>query len=92
MKHSCSWSFRLLVSPWGFSGGLRDQLNLATQVIDPSYQAQDDLLAVAASEVVGAEIFVFAAILEHVIGGGGHGRSDGEDGFFRSGRARRRWN
>ena len=37
------------------SGGLGDQLDLAAQIIDASNQAQDDLLAVTASEVAGAE-------------------------------------
>ena len=54
----------------------------AAQIVDPSDQAQDHLVAVAASEVSGTEIFVFNPILEHVIGGGEHGRGYREDGLL----------
>src|SRR5271165_4477921 len=68
--------------PESLSGGLRDQLDLASQIIDPSYQAQDDLLTVTTGEVAGTEVLVLDAVFEHVVGGGEHGRSDGQDGFF----------
>src|SRR6267142_2423054 len=77
MKHSFLVLFRQ-----GLSGGLRDQLDLASQIIDPSYQAQNDLLAVTASEVAGTELLVLDAVFEHVVSGGEHGRGDREDGFF----------
>ena len=64
------------------SGGLRDELDLATQIIYASDQAQDHLLAVTVREVAGAEVLVRDAVFEDVEGGGEHGRGDREDGFF----------
>src|ERR1700722_3946938 len=64
------------------SGGQWGELHLTTQVVDASDQALDHLAAVAASEVAGAEIFVFNAVFEHVVGGGKHGGRDGQNGFL----------
>jgi hypothetical protein len=46
------------------SGRLRDQLHLASQVVDASDQAQDYLLTIAAGEVLGTEVVVFDAFFQ----------------------------
>lgn len=67
-----------------YSGRLGDQLNLAAESIDAAYQAPNDLAAVAAGEVSGAEIFVLDAVFEHAVGGGEHRGCDRQDGFLGS--------
>jgi hypothetical protein len=49
--------YSLVFIPGRLSRGLWDQLNLASQFVDPSDQAQDDLLTIAPGEVGGPEIF-----------------------------------
>jgi hypothetical protein len=48
------------------------QLDLTTEIIDSSDEALDRLVAVAASEVPGAEVVVFGSIFKHMVGGGEH--------------------
>ncbi len=62
------------------SSGERGELRLAAEVVEPAHQALDGLGAIAGREVVGAEVSVFEAVLEHVIGGGEHGGSNRADG------------
>jgi hypothetical protein len=50
--------------------------------IQSSERAPDRLRAIAASEVIGAKIFVFDPILEHVPGGIEHRGDDRANGFF----------
>jgi hypothetical protein len=59
-------------------------LNLTAQVIDPPDQSLDHLLAVAAGEMLCAEVLVFDAIFQHVVPSGEHGGGDGEDRLLRS--------
>jgi len=57
-------------------------LDLAAEVIQSSEQTLDRLGAIAASEVIGAKIFVFDPILEHVPSGIEHRGGDRQNGFF----------
>jgi len=57
-------------------------LNLTAQVVDPSNQTLDHLLAVTASEVLGTEVLVLDFISRHVIGGREHAGGDGKDCLF----------
>ena len=61
------------------SSGQRGDRNLAAQVVEPAHEALDGLGAIATREVVGTDVPVFGAILEHVIDGGEHGGGDRED-------------
>jgi hypothetical protein len=81
---NCPW-YEARVLSWGASdfsvlGGLRVQLDLTAQIIDPSDQAQEYLFAVTAGEVAGTDVLVLDAVF--VVGGGEHGRSDRQDGFL----------
>ncbi len=64
------------------SGSLGGEFDLAAEVIESSDQAPDRLGAIAASEVIGAKIFVLDAILKHVPSGIEHRGGDRENGFF----------
>src|SRR5271166_6097169 len=64
------------------SCGLRGYVDLAAEIIESAHEPQDGFGAVTAGEVIGAEIAVWEAVFQHVIGGGEHGGSDGEDGFL----------
>src|SRR5688572_8665803 len=57
-------------------------LDLTAQVIDPSDQALDHLVAVAASKVPCTDVFVLGPVFEHVVSGGEHGGGNGENGFL----------
>src|SRR6201987_1326110 len=64
------------------SGSLSRELDLAAEIIESSEQASDRLGAIAASEVIGAKIFIFHPILEHVPSGIEHRGGDCQNGFF----------
>jgi hypothetical protein len=64
------------------SGSLSRELDLAAEIIESSEQASDRLGAIAASEVIGAKIFIFDPILEHVPSGIEHRGGDRQNGFF----------
>src|SRR5215471_8152328 len=64
------------------SDSLSSELDLAAEVIQLSEQAPDRLGAIAAREVIGAKIFVFDPILEHVPSGIEHRGGDRENGLF----------
>jgi hypothetical protein len=64
------------------SGSLSGELDLAAEIIESSEQASDRLGAIAASEVIGAKIFIFDPILEHVPSGIEHRGGDRQNGFF----------
>ena len=74
------------------SGDLGGEFDLAAEVIESSEQTPDRLGAIAANEVIGAEIFVFDPILEHVPSGIEHRGGDRENGFLAPRRALRRRN
>jgi hypothetical protein len=64
------------------SSGLRSELDIAAEVVEPFDETQDGVRAIAADQVIGAEAAVFDAVVEHVVGGGQHRGGDGEDGFL----------
>src|SRR5271154_3827358 len=74
----------LRIVPAHYSCGLRGYVNLAAEIVESAHEPQDGFGAVTAGEVIGAEIAVREAVFQHVIGGGEHGGSDGEDGLFGS--------
>ena len=56
--------------------------NVAAQVLKPLEQAADGFGAIVTVEVVGAEVAVFDAVAQHVVGGGEHGGGHSEDGLL----------
>src|SRR5689334_24513695 len=55
---------------------------LITEIAEPAEKASYCAVAVALVEVGGADVAVRDAVAEHEVGGGEHGGSDGDDGFF----------
>src|SRR5437667_9031823 len=64
---------------WCLSGGLRGEGDFAAEIAQTAKEPVDDPGAIAAVEVIRAEILILDAIAEHEVGGGEHGRGDGED-------------
>src|SRR5882762_1282940 len=64
------------------SGSLWSGLNVAAEVVEAAHEAQYGLGAIAAREVIGAEVAIFNAVFKHVPDGGEHRGGDGEDGFL----------
>src|SRR5207302_7715111 len=54
------------------------------EVVEASHEALDLLQVIAAREVIGAEVAILDAVLEHVPDGGEHRGGDGEDRFLGS--------
>jgi hypothetical protein len=78
--------------PLIISGSLSGEFDLAAQVLESSDQALNHLGAIAASEVIGAMIFVFDSILEHMPSSREDRGGDRENGFLALRRALRRRN
>src|SRR6267378_6275390 len=64
------------------SGSVWSELNVAAEVVEAAHEAQYGLGAIAAREVIGAEVAIFNAVFKHVPDGGEHRGGDGEDGFL----------
>ena len=64
------------------SGSLRSELDIATQVVEPSNKAQDHLGAITTRKVISAQVLIFDAVLKHVIGSREHGSGHSEDGLL----------
>src|SRR5438128_12193846 len=56
--------------------------NIAAEVMEASEESADGLGAVAAVEVIAADVVVVGTVAQHVERGGEHRSSDGEDGFL----------
>src|SRR5205823_14696797 len=61
---------------------LSGELDLAAEVVEASHEALDLLQVIAAREVIGPEVAVFDAVLEHVPDGREHRGGDREDGLL----------
>src|SRR6266542_1204239 len=60
------------------------QFDVEAEIVKPREQALGQLGLVAAIEMVGAEVPVIGAVLEHVVGGGQHRGGDRDDGLLRA--------
>lgn len=74
------------------SSSLGSDLNIAAQVIEAPHEPQDGFEAIASSEVVGTEVTILDAVLQHVPDGGEHGAATARMAFFAPRRLRRRRN
>ncbi len=69
------------------------ELDFAAQIVESAHESLDSSLgAVAVAEVLGAEILVFDAVLEHVVGGSQNRSGDREGSFLAPRRAFKRRN
>src|SRR6058998_2275621 len=59
-------------------------VDLATEISKPPYEAVNGLGPVPSVKVIGAEVVVLNAVAEHEIGRSEHGGGNGEDGLLRS--------
>ena len=62
--------------------GLRSDFDIAAEIIEASHESQDGFAAIVSCEVIGTEIMILDAVLQHVPHSGKHGSSGGEDGLF----------